>query len=309
MRILVTGASGFLGRHLLPRLSRDGHTVVAPGSRELDLTRDGALSVLDGERFDMIFHLAAWTRAGTFCRTHGGDQWVVNQRLNTNALAWWRDKQPQAKLIALGTSVSYPKGVPLREEHYLDGAPIDDFYAYAMTKRMLLVGLQTLAKQYGLKYGYFVPSTLYGPGYHLDGRPLHFIYDLIRKILRGKEVGDPVVLWGDGNQKRELVYIDDFVELFLLLSITAENEVVNIGEGGEHSIRDFAAIICEAVGFDFARIEFDTSKYVGLKSKVLNVERLRQLVPGSRPTPMQTGLRRTIDWMQAEGAHLILPAT
>jgi GDP-L-fucose synthase len=289
MRILVTGASGFLGRHLLPRLVRDGHIVVAPGSRELDLTRDGGLAALDGERFDMIFHLAAWTRAGTFCRTHGGDQWVVNQRLNTNALAWWRDKQPQAKLIALGTSVSYPKGVPLREEHYLDGAPIDDFYAYAMTKRMLLVGLQTLAKQYGLKYGYFVPSTL--------------------KILRGKELGDPVVLWGDGHQKRELVFIDDFVELFLRLSLTAENEVVNIGEGGEHSIREFAAIICDAVGFDFARIEFDTSKYVGLKSKVLDVERMRQLAPEFRPTAMQTGLRRTIDWMQAEKAHLVLPAS
>ncbi len=308
MRVLITGAGGFLGRHLVPRLKTEGQEVVAPSSREVDLTRDDALSALDGERFDMIFHLAAWTRAGTFCRTHGGDQWVVNQRLNTSTLAWWCDKQPQAKLIALGTSVSYPKGTPLREEHYLDGLPIEDFYAYAMSKRMLLVGLQSLAKQYGMKFGYFVPSTLYGPGYHLDGRPLHFIYDLIRKILRGQELGERVVLWGDGHQKRELVYIDDFVELLLRLSLTADNQIVNIGEGGEHSIRDFAGIISRAVGFDFEKIEFDPSKYVGLTSKVLNVERLQALVPDFVPTAIDVGLNRTIAWMQMEKAHLRLPA-
>ena len=88
----------------------------------------------------------------------------------------------------------------------------------AMTKRMLYAGLLALSKQYSMRYLYLIPSTLYGPGYHTDGRQMHFIFDLVRKILAAKAGGPPAVLWGDGHQRRELVYIDDFVDTAILLA-------------------------------------------------------------------------------------------
>src|SRR5580698_5443161 len=146
MRVFVTGGGGFLGRHLRAALAAAGHGVVAPSSRECDLLTEGALEPWSAEKFDRVFHLAAWTQAGDFCLRHPGEQWVRNQKMNTQVLDWWARSQPQAKLISIGTSCAYAPELPLREEHYLDGQPIESLYTYAMTKRMMLVGQRSLAK-------------------------------------------------------------------------------------------------------------------------------------------------------------------
>ena len=144
----------------------------------------------------------------------------------------------------------------------MKGEPIEKFYAYAMTKRMLLVGLKSLNKQYGMNYLYVVPSTLYGPDYHLDGREMHFIYDVIRKIDNSKNTGEPIVLFGDGFQKRELIYIDDFINTLLVISMQINNDIVNIGSGSDHTIRDFAKICCKIIGVDHNEIKYDENEFL-----------------------------------------------
>jgi len=299
MDILVTGASGFLGSHLCPALEKEGHNLTRLSSSNCDLTKEGSLEIfLKGKKFSQIFHLAAWTQAGDFCLFHPGEQWLINQKINTNLLSYWQAHQPHAKLISMGTSCSYAPESELKEENYLKGVPIDSLFTYAMTKRMLYTGMLALNKQYKMDYLCLVPSTLYGPGYHTGTKQMHFIFDLIRKIMRGKLYGEPVVLWGDGYQKRELVYIDDFVGVMLGLSKKCSNDLINIGAGEEHSIREFAQFICGEVGYDFSKIQFDTSRYVGAKSKILDVEKLRALSPSYSPTPLKKGLAKTIQWFE-----------
>ena len=298
MRLFVTGGGGFLGRHLCAALRAVGHEVTAPNSKECDLLRDGCFAPWKGVGFDRIWHLAAWTQAGDFCLRHSGEQWVRNQKLNTAVLDWWSREQPQAKRVSIGTSCAYSPGLPLREEHYLDAQPIESLFTYAMTKRMLYVGLRSLEKQFGLRHLTVVPSTLYGPGYHTDGRQLHFIFDLIHKIQRGAALGEPVVLWGDGHQRRELIHVDDFIKTALKLADTVDNELVNIGCGYEHSIREFAGLICTPAGYDPEKIIYDTSKYVGAKSKCLEIGKLRKLVPEFSPIALSEGLPKVVDWMK-----------
>jgi GDP-L-fucose synthase len=299
MEVLVTGATGFLGTALTAALgSRPGLNVTSISSHNCDLTDEHALTAFPHRRYDVIYHLAAWTQAGEFCLHHPGEQWIINQRINTSVLAWWHDRQPQAKLVAIGSSCSYAEGQPLVEENYLLGLPTPSLFTYGMTKRMMYVGLLALEKQFGHRYLHVVPNTLYGPGYHTDGRQLHFIFDLARKILRGKHLGEPVVLWGDGHQRRELVYIDDFVSILLRLVELYDNENINIGAGEDFTIREFARRICDRVGYDFNRIEFDTSRYVGARAKCLANEKLRRLLPDVAFTPLDDGLARTLDWMQ-----------
>lgn len=308
MNIFVTGGAGYLGTALCQSLRAQGHDVTAPTSQECDLRRSDALAAFDGQRYEQIFHLAAWTQAGDFCLTHAGEQWIANQQINTSVLAWWQQRQPQAKLVCMGTSCAYAPEQPLAEPHYLDGTPIDSLFTYAHTKRMLYIGLLAQARQHGLRYLCLVPSTLYGPGYHTDGRQMHFIFDLIRKILRGKKYGETVTLWGDGYQQRELVYRDDFVQTMLELNGRCDNELINIGAGVQHTIRDFAGLICELVGYDRDLIVYDTSKYVGARSKCLDVTKLRALAPRHALTPLRAGLAETVAWFERYALDVLAPA-
>jgi GDP-L-fucose synthase len=162
---------------------------------------------------------------------------------------------------------------------------------------MLLVGLEALHAQFGLNYLYLVPSTLYGSGYHTDGRQRHFIFDLIEKIVRGKRFNELVELWGDGHQKRELIYVKDFVSAALQLSDCVTNEVVNVGSGVEYSIRWYAEQICKLIDYNPAKILFDTSRYVGVRSKQLSIRKLKSHLPDFQHTPFERALEETVRWV------------
>lgn len=301
MRALVTGASGFLGTALCTYLEARGLELTKLSSKSCDLTQQGSLGKVATGSYDYLIHLAAWTQAGDFCLTHAGEQWIINQNINTNVLEYWSRHQPSAKLVFMGTSCAYAPGSDLREVDFMSGEPIDSLYTYAMTKRMLFQGARALNKQFGLDYLCAVPSTLYGPGYHTDGRQMHFIFDLIRKIIRGREYGEQVQLWGDGTQSREIVFVDDFSRILWSLVESQSNDIFNIGAGEEFSIRTFAEQICAIVGYDATNVEYDTTRYVGAKSKCLNIEKAKATV-AYELTPLADGLRRTIDWFYATRA-------
>lgn len=298
MKVLITGATGFLGKALCKTLKTQGHTLTEISSKTCDLKDPTSLHQFNKIKFDQIYHLAAWTQAGDFCLRHPGEQWLINQKINTHMLDWWASHQPQAKMIAMGTSCSYAPESTLKEEEYLTGLPIDSLFTYAMTKRMLLTGLMALHKQFGLKYLYLIPSTLYGGGYHEDGRQMHFIFDLARKILRGNTHNEPVILWGNGEQKRELIHVSDFVNATLQLNATQQNTWINVGSGEEHSIRHFASLLCKLTGYPQDKIQYDISRYVGAKSKVLNVHKLKTLLPHFSPRPLEEGLTEVVEWFK-----------
>src|SRR6186997_3592628 len=102
MKILVTGATGFLGTALCRQLESDGHELVRLGSKNFDLNQTAPLERFNDRKYDQIYHLAAWTQAGDFCLYHPGEQWVKNQQINTTVLTFWQRHQASAKLIAMG---------------------------------------------------------------------------------------------------------------------------------------------------------------------------------------------------------------
>lgn len=299
MKVLVTGATGFLGRHLVKRLQYLNYEISISNTKIASLSDYSNLMIYNNHKFDYIFHLAAKTKAGDYCLYHKGEQWLDNQTINTNILKYWKEYQPQAKMIAMGTSCSYsPNFTDLNEDCYLMGEPDSGLYTYAMTKRMLLTGLQSLENQYGLSWVYFVPSTLYGPEFELDDS--HFIFDLIKKIYKGKYENSKVELWGDGLQKRELVYIDDAINIILLLK-DLKNDIINIGSGDSRCIQEFAQIICSKLHYDFSKIKYDLTKYVGVKEKKLNVNKLLKHLPEDYQfSTLDVGIENTIQYYKSK---------
>ena len=126
----------------------------------------------------------------------------------------------------------------------------------------------------------------------------------MRKIIRGKELGEPVVLWGNGHQRRELVHLQDFVNTLLTLVPDIDNELINLGAGEDYSIREFARAICGIVNYDEKRIDYDESRYVGAISKCLNIQKLRSRLPSYRTMPLEDGLRSCIEWFYATRSYL-----
>jgi GDP-L-fucose synthase len=156
-----------------------------------------------------------------------------------------------------------------------------------------------LGRQHGLRWLYLVPSTVYGPGYHTDGRDLHFVYDLARKIVRGKRFGDDVVLWGDGSQRRELVHVDEVVHAVTALPEVAQGEVVNLGAGEDHSISEIASLLCEIADYPIEQVRFDPDRFVGARDKVLSTTRLDMLLPDRPRVPLRDGLAQVVTWVEA----------
>lgn len=297
-KILLTGASGFLGTHILESLNTTSHEVQCIDSQTLDLSKLGSLKNISTD-FDTIIHLATWTRAGSFCKENIGNQWMVNEIINLNVLDLWSRSDKKCHLISFGTSVAYGDGLNIKDEAaYLEKDPIFDYYGYSTTKRSLLYGQICINKQKNKFYSHLIPSTIYGPGYHLDGRNLHFIYDIIRKIIRLKHFGDEVVLWGDGLQVRELIYVADVVDVLNQTINKPLNTYLNIASGSGVTIKEFAREVCNILDIKANQISYDTNAFVGARTKVLSTRKLDLSFPNRLVTNLQTGLKKTISWME-----------
>ncbi|HWQ22486.1 MAG TPA: GDP-L-fucose synthase [Gaiellaceae bacterium] len=302
MRVLVTGGGGFLGSHLVERLERDGHDVVAARSADYDLTRmeDTARLFAEAEP-ELVFHLAAEVGGIGANRANPGRYWYANLMMGAHVLEQAR-LHGTPKLVLAGTICAYPKHapIPFREEDLWSGYPEETNAPYGIAKKALLVGAQAYRDQYGLNAIYLLPVNLYGPRDNFDLETSHVIPALIRKMVEAEETGaGEIVLWGDGSPTREFLYVDDCVEALCLAAERYDGpDPVNVGTGEEIAIRDLAALIADATGYS-GHIRWDASKPNGQPRRRLDTTRAERLFGFRARVPLREGIERTVAWYRS----------
>ena len=298
MRVLVTGGGGFLGSHLVERLERDGHDVVAARRRDYELTSaTEAARLFEDAKPELVFHLAAEVGGIGANRLNPGRYWYANLMMGANVLEQAR-LHAVGKLVVAGTVCSYPKHtpVPFSESELWNGYPEETNAPYGVAKKAILVGAQAYREQYGLNAIYLMPANLYGPRDNFDLQSSHVIPALIRKMADGKE---EIVLWGDGTPTREFLYVDDAVEGLVLAAERYDGaEPVNLGASREISIRDLAELIAEATGYE-GSITWDTSKPNGQPRRSVDGARAKELFGFEARTPLREGIERTVAWYRS----------
>jgi GDP-L-fucose synthase len=299
-RIVVTGGSGFLGKHLINRLERAGcHNVIVPMHKEYDLTRIDAIERLFNEQKpEVLIHMAAVVGGIGANRENPGRFFYENAIMGIQLIEAAR-RFGVEKTVVLGTICAYPKftPVPFHEKALWDGYPEETNAPYGLAKKMMLVQCQAYREQYGMNGIFLLPVNLYGPHDNFDLESSHVIPALIRKCVEAVKGGrKEIVLWGDGSPTREFLYVEDAAEGIYLATVHYDkSEPVNLGSGMEISIGDLATTIGEMTGFT-GQIVWDTSKPNGQPRRCLDVTRAEQEFKFRAATPFDVGLRKTIDW-------------
>jgi GDP-L-fucose synthase len=302
-RVMVTGGSGFLGRHVVSALGGCGcERIAVPRRREYDLTREAdVIRLFDDERPHVVIHLAAVVGGIGANREFPGRFFYENVMMGALVLEQAR-RAGVEKFVGVGTICAYPKlaPVPFQERDLWNGYPEETNAPYGIAKKMLLVQGQAYRQEYGLNAIHLLPVNLYGPHDNFDPASSHVIPALIRKFTEavGTDARE-VVIWGTGNATREFLFVEDCARAIVQATHSYDSpEPVNIGAGFEISIRELAELIAQLCGFE-GRLVFDRTKPDGQPRRSLAVNRARDRFGFHATTDFHSGLKRTIDWYRA----------
>lgn len=301
-RILVTGAHGFLGKHLVETLKREvrPEQLLLPTSKEYDL-RDPEACRAACEGIDTVIHLAANVGGIGYNQKNPATLFYDNLVMGTHLMHEAYEAGVK-KFVSIGTICAYPKHtpIPFREEDLWNGYPEETNAPYGLAKKMQLIQAQAYREQYGWNAIYLLPVNLYGPGDNFNPDSSHVIPALIRKFVEAKTTGAPeVVVWGTGKPTREFLYVEDAAQgIIMATKLYNKSEPVNLGSSFEISIRDLATTIAEVVGYD-GKIVFDETKPDGQPRRKLDVSKAEHEFGFVSQTPFKEGLAKTVEWYQS----------
>jgi len=281
MKILITGSTGMVGVNLCQQLNMDTkYKLLTPSRKELNLLdRQAVYSYIKKSMPDLIIHLAAKV-GGIQANINAPVEFLVENTLVNTHVIHSALQVGVPKLINLGSSCMYPRDREiLCEDDLLTGKlePTNEGYAIAKVSTTLLC--EYICKQHGLLYKTIVPANLYGPYDNFDPIASHLIPAIIRKLHEAKiNQNSQVEIWGDGQARREFMYVDDLIEFIkrAIDDIEKLPETINVGLGYDYTIDEYYKIAAKVIGYN-GSFAHDTTKPAGMQRKLLDITKAKQI--------------------------------
>lgn len=309
MKALVTGAAGFIGSHVAKWLIRDGIDVLAlddlsggvrenvpPGAEWVQgSVTDYALlkHLFEAEQFDYVYHLAAYAAEGLshFIRRFNYDTNLIG---SVNLINLSVNHDVRCFVFTSSIAVYGANQVPMTED--MVPHPEDP---YGISKYAVELDLETAQRQFGLNYIVFRPHNVYGEHQNIGDKYRNVVGIFMNQILSGQ----PLTIFGDGNQTRAFSYIDDVAPVIArsVLKREAFGEVFNVGGDQPYTVNELAQIVSEAMEVKSQIV------YLKPRNEVLHAfsshKKARHFFDVPEPAPLREGVTRMAEWVKQVGAR------
>ena len=306
--IVITGGAGFVGSHIADQALAAGAARVAIADdfvrgRWENLTRaldTGRVDVMVGDirdadlvdslvaGADLVFHQAALRI--TQCAEEplramqvmvGGTQNVLEASVRYGV----------RKVLAASSASVYgePSYLPMDERH-----PFNNRTLYGGAKIADEQMLRAYAEMYGLRYLALRPFNIYGPRMDVHGVYTEVMIRWLERLARG----EPPIIFGDGLQTMDFVYVEDVARAYLLAALSdATDEVYNVGSGTETSLRDLCVLLCAEAGHPEIEPVFEAPRKVNpVTRRLAATDRARVAIGFVAQTELRQGLRELVRW-------------
>ena len=311
LTFLVAGGTGFVGGALVKKLISNGAKVRATyfSSKpfffnknlewvhaNLKLEKDCNKVV---KKIDIVIIAAAVTSGAKDIVNNPLMHVTPNIVINSQILASCYNESIK-KVLFISSAAAYPNLDErlLRENDMMKSDPEDVYFAAGWMKRYSEILCYTYSKKIEKPMATVVvrPTNIYGPGDKIDWNKSHVTAATIRKVL---ERHQPIEVWGDGKDVRDLIFIDDFVEGILLSLQHSEDFLdVNIGSGKTYSINELLDLVIKIDNFKKPIIKYNKNKPRTSKSVKVSIKKASQLLGFGPKVSIEAGLMKTIVWMK-----------
>jgi GDP-L-fucose synthase len=308
--VLVTGGAGFVGANLVRRLVDLGARVRATVHAKDPVIADDRIEYVRCDLtkaedcagvcadVDYVFLCAAVTAGAHMMETK--PLFLLTPNVTMSVLMLEAAYAAGVKkVLFISSSTVYPvTDYPVKETD-VTGQFYEKYFVAGWLKRFCEAACEMYATKIKRPMTTVVvrPANIYGPYDDFEWETSHVLPALIRRVV---ERHDPIQVWGDGRDIKDLIYVEDFVGgLLLAMEKIDRFEPINLATGREHCLRDALDLILKLDGYTEARIEYDLTKPTMIPKRLIDPSRAKHLLGFEATTPFETGLRRTIDWYRS----------